>query len=288
LSEQRAPARVREATKGLHQPEVSCLVATTPRSGSWLLSAALQDTGLVGVPEEYFRPDMIRIWSDQWGISRRAPYGVFVRHALDYGTTDNGVFSAKLHWYQLEWFVEQLRPLRGGSMADLTDGDLIAAWLPDPHYVHLHRRDRARQAISYFRAGRSGVWFVQTGDDPPQTREETERDTEPPSEAEWQHVRWLEGFVRTHDRNWRDFFRAHEIQPLDVAYEDLVADFQGTLAGVLEFLGAGSATDVGAVSPRLARQSDELSEVWLEEYLAKRDRITPKQLTRAVTRPGRS
>ena len=41
----------------------SGLIATLPRSGSWLLSEALQLTGLVGQPAEYFRPDFLSQFS---------------------------------------------------------------------------------------------------------------------------------------------------------------------------------------------------------------------------------
>src|ERR1039458_2652635 len=85
---------------GLRVPTLSSLIVTTPRSGSWLLSSGLYDTGLAGKPEEYFRPDVIPEWAAEWGISQRGPYREFVRHALNYGMSDNGVFGAKLHWVQ--------------------------------------------------------------------------------------------------------------------------------------------------------------------------------------------
>src|SRR5690242_15386358 len=36
---------------------LSCIICTTPRSGSWLLADQLLQTGIAGRPEEYFRLD---------------------------------------------------------------------------------------------------------------------------------------------------------------------------------------------------------------------------------------
>lgn len=231
---------------------------------------------------------MIANWSDEWGIARRGPYGRYVRHALNYGTSDHGVFAAKLHWYQLAWFVDKLRELPSGGRLELDDGELIASWIPNPRYIHLSRRDRAQQAISHFRAGRTGVWFVRTDEPAGERPVQPVVDESPPSAAEWQHIRWLEDHLGGHDDNWRAFFAAHRIVPLEVEYEDFVADFQGTLAAVIEFVGAGSVRVATTVQPRLARQADDLSQEWLAHYLKVRDRIAPKQARPLAAQPART
>ena len=42
------------ARSGLAGPALSYLICATPRSGSTLLCAALDDTGIAGHPEEHF------------------------------------------------------------------------------------------------------------------------------------------------------------------------------------------------------------------------------------------
>jgi LPS sulfotransferase NodH len=255
--------------------EVSCVVCTTPRSGSWLLSSAMQQSGVLGTPEEYFRPDVRLMWSVEWGISAKAPYGVYVRHAIDYGTTDNGVFSVKLHWPQMEWFLQRLRRIRD---AGEPDGELLATWLPRPRYVYLHRRDSAAQAVSFYRAARSGLWFQPAGDASDAVAERLAASRLPPSDDEWAYVRFLEDRVTEGNEAWLGFFEDNAILPLEIAYEDFAADYSGTLGRVVEYVGAGIAADVAHLTPALVRQADERNAAWKEQYLARRDSVVAKPL----------
>ena len=83
------------------RPVKSVLIATLPRSGSWLLAEALEGTRRCGHPREYFRPDYRPDYSRAWGLSPRAPFIEFFCAVLAKGTTPNGTFSAKLHWGQV-------------------------------------------------------------------------------------------------------------------------------------------------------------------------------------------
>src|SRR4051812_29634736 len=111
-------------------PENVYLVCATPRSGSTLLCRALGATGVAGRPEEYFqaRPAPRRppappdYFADASGIdldgllgrdhpepeapeySSLAGVGDYREHivrSLGRGTTDNGVFGAKIMWGHL-------------------------------------------------------------------------------------------------------------------------------------------------------------------------------------------
>jgi LPS sulfotransferase NodH len=115
-----------------------------PRSGSWLLAEALNNTGLAGQPEEYFRPDHTELWARRWDLPIDGPYDRYIGAALDYSATDNGMFSVKMHWYQFSWFLAQLRVL-AGTAPEPREAHLVAEVLPDPRYVYLVRCDKARQ-----------------------------------------------------------------------------------------------------------------------------------------------
>lgn len=249
-------------------PWRSCLIATLPRSGSWLLAKGFQLTGLAGHPEEYFRPDHRAFWLDEWGHPRVDSFADYVREALGYGTTDNGVFSAKLHWYQFKWLLGQLR---AGPVPDaLTDRELVERYLPQPRYVYLTRDDKARQAISYFRAIHTNEWFRLAGEERPADGDG------PPLVPDFQQIRWLEDLVSEHDRNWERFFTVSGLQPLRLTYEQLCADFKECVEHVLNFIGIDRPADMAISVPDLLKQADELTEHWLEIYLAVRHRMEPK------------
>jgi LPS sulfotransferase NodH len=268
----------------LRVPELSCLVATTPRSGSWLMSTAMQDTSRLGTPEEFFRPDARHMWSDEWGINPKSPYGIYIRRALDYSTGENGVFSAKFHWYQMQWFLAKLRPLRKAEFAHLGDADLLAEWFPQPHFVYLHRRDSARQALSFYRASRSGRWFMPNDEPGAEETPAVAADRREPEDVEWGYVRHLEDFVIRHNEEWLGFFEVNEIVPFEVAYEDFAADYAGTMGRLLEYVGAGTVADAASMTPRLTKQADDLTEAWLERYKERRSEVEPRPFPRPLRR----
>ena len=264
----------------------SYLVCCAPRSGSWLLADLLEQTDVAGRPEEYFRPDYRKQWSEEWGIPSEGPYSRFIATALANTATDNGVFGAKTHWYQLEWFVSQLRALPATGR-DASDAALIEQWLPHPRYVHLHRDDTVRQAISYYRAAYSDRWFQLI-------EEDGERFISPvpmPATPDWAHIRFLEESVISQERRWKEFFAKSGIAPLEIRYEDMIQAIGETLQRVLDFIGVQLPPGTPLPTSRLKKQADEETERLAEEYLAHRDSVEPRPLdlgskrARVVPRP---
>jgi LPS sulfotransferase NodH len=251
----------------------SYIVCCVPRSGSWLLADLLDQTSAAGHPEEYFRPDYRKQWSDEWGIDPEGPYSRYVTAALANTTTHNDVFGVKMHWYQLEWFISQLRAIPGANR-DATDAALVEQWLPQPDYVHLHRDDTVRQAISYYRAAYSDRWFHLIEDD------EGRLASSPPvpPKPDWAHVRFLEESLISHERRWNEFFARSGIAPLEIRYEDMIRAYEQTLRRVLDFIGVQLRPGTPLPSPRLRKQADEETERLAEEYLAHRDGVEPRLL----------
>jgi LPS sulfotransferase NodH len=253
-----------------------------PRSGSWLLADLLEQTEVAGRPEEYFRPDYRAAWSRELGVPARTPYRTYIKAALEKTSTPNGVFSAKLHWYQLEWVCARLRTLTR-SKPGASDAELIAQWLPEPHYVHLQREDTARQAISYYRAAYSDNWFDLVEDDVVAAEPRLIRPIPMPPEPDWEHVRFLEDVVITHGLRWTEYFARSGIVPLPIRYEDLVDSPTDTILRVLDFIGITPPPDMELPVPRLKKQADAETERLLEQYLPLREEIQPRQLHPVAT-----
>jgi LPS sulfotransferase NodH len=241
----------------------SLLVCATPRSGSTLLCALLDGTGVAGHPQEFFErlsrsglPRQPREYFegvDDAALRRLlAPtdpgepdHGDPIPAALAAGTTPNGVFSAKLMWTHLHDLADRLRRA--------PDAQLLAERFPDPHYVHVTRADKVAQAVSLWRAVQTRAW---------RAGEMTENG----------HVEYHAGAIRhlasdltDHDDAWRAWFAAQGIRPLTVGYEALAADPRGTTATVLEHLGVEPAE---IPDPPLRRQGDGRSTRWVERYRA--------------------
>jgi LPS sulfotransferase NodH len=246
-----------------YQPRSSCLIATLPRSGSWLLAELLASIRLVGVPNEYFRPDFTAAWSTEWGLPEGSSFRAYVEEAKLQTTTPNGMFAAKLHWYQFEWLCEQLR---AEGRSGTSTAELIADCFPAPAYVFLQRHDTARQAISYYRASATQQWFA---NDRGQAKLSAQ-------DADLQQIKWFEQTLVERNRDWRSFFETENVRALDVFYEDFVADYDATVAAILAYLGVSLAEKPALPTPTLRRQSDEVSKEILERYLAARDTLADK------------
>ncbi len=243
----------------------SLLVCATPRSGSTLLCALLDGTGVAGRPQEFFErlsrsglPRQPREYfegvEDAELLELLAPTDPGapdasdpIPSALEAGTTANGVFAAKLMWTHLLDLADRLgRP---------PDAALLRERLPEPRFVHVTRGDKVSQAVSLWRAVQTRAWRAGT------VKEEGEAVYHGGAIGHLAHQ------LEEQDDAWRAWFAEQGVEPLTIAYEDLAADTHGATAAVLDHLGVGPAE---IPDPPLRRQGDDRSARWAERYRVQR------------------
>lgn len=242
-------------------PRLSYVICTAPRTGSTLLAHALAATGIAGHPNEYFdiHAHNEQFWIDRLAIADAADY---LPRAIDAGTTANGVFGLKLLWHQSPALLARLKaaaPDLAGTADSLSDPLLAAAFGSPVRYVWLRRRDKLAQAISYYRASRTGRWRATDQPSAPGAPE-----AEPPFDFDTitRHLRLVEGF----DQSWQAFFRRNRLKVLMMIYENFIGAHADAVLSVLDFIGVDrSGVTVGP--PGLARQADALSDEWQRRYL---------------------
>jgi len=106
-------------------PNRSYLVCSVQRAGSWLLCQALQNTGVLGVPAEYFHPGDEAFWRHPW---RAASEDAFLRALRQEPVTPNGVWGSKVMWNYFAAGVARLRAWpRLGLSPGTADPDVLAA-----------------------------------------------------------------------------------------------------------------------------------------------------------------
>jgi LPS sulfotransferase NodH len=245
----------------------SVVVASEARSGSTLLCQALGATGLVGSPHEYFLPTWFEsghrafgapvptqrerwrrvrarlLLRRQWWEYRHiesATLPAYVDGLVRRRTTSNGVFALKIHWATYA---------RGRELHGFTFEEL-----PQPiSWIHIRREDLVAQAVSYVKADQSGVFAI-SGRAPRLRRP-----------VYFDDGALVEAFERVRDgaRLWSDFFTRSGITPIAVTYEELDADYEGTVARVLSELGF---TDVAVPPPIHRRQADEVNAAWAARF----------------------
>ena len=268
-------------------PERSYLVCATPRSGSTLLCNSLESTGLAGRPREYFEalketglprrpreyfwelrsPEVLRLLPADSELDRdaqRSPtwsrddYGTHLDAALREGTTPNGVFGAKLMWSYFNDFIALMRGIP--RFAGLGDGSLLNAAFPELRYVFVSRSDKVRQAVSLWRALQTLVWSRHAD-----VGEDASKEQRPV--YSYDAIDHVLHQLRRHEDAWRGFFFRIGQRPLQFYYEDIAGDLEGCVGRVLDDLHVERPPGALLARQPLSRQSDELSESWVQSYL---------------------
>jgi trehalose 2-sulfotransferase len=257
---------------GATTPNITYVICTNPRSGSYLLCDGLASTGLAGRPREWFNPLGEESCRARWGLGKATDdNSAYLKQVRIRSTTRNGISGIKLHFYQFMELSKKLASTEG--FQGLTTAELMRKAFPNLQYLWLTRRDKARQAISFLMARKTSDWWLLEGTRSNQREAKIgEADFEPEAVA-----RTEETFIQN-DAAWQAFFGSNHISPLIVFYEDLVADYRGVIVRILEWLGLPNADAVPVRPSRLKRQSTARNEDWLTRYI--------KFKTQRGSRPG--
>ncbi|MBL9080877.1 MAG: hypothetical protein JNK76_03675 [Planctomycetales bacterium] len=241
----------------------SLFICTTPRSGSTYLAQSLESTDVVGRPLEYFDPHFESNWRERLGIAADAEYLPKIR---DVGSTANGVFSAKVLFFQLENLSRHV-----ASATRVNDGASPDAWgrvFGPPKFVWLRREDKTLQAISWFRAGKSKQWHRYA--DVPATEQ-----AEVP-EFDSGLISYFKRKLAEYDDAWRAYFDRWKIDVLELVYERFVHDYQTTITRVLQFISPPKLETAKTPAPRYLRLADDITFEMLRRYAEE----VPEELAR--------
>ncbi|MBV8279471.1 MAG: sulfotransferase [Verrucomicrobia bacterium] len=240
-------------------PIISYFICTNPRSGSYLLCDGLASTSLAGRPREWFSPHGEKIRRVRWGLDK-STYATYLDQVRVRSTTRNGISGIKLHLYQFVELAKKLAEVEG--FEGLTTVEIMTKAFPNLKYLWLTRRDKARQAISYLLAKKTGEWWIIDRGKLGKAEDTIDEFNFAPQE-----VARLEKTLTQNDVTWRSYFESNNISPLIVYYEDLAADYSGTVVRVLKWLGVPNADAVAVRPSRLKQQATTRNEDWLKRYL---------------------
>src|SRR6478736_3355420 len=283
------------------QQHRSYIVCATPRSGSTLVCHALADTGVAGRPEEYFealrhsgrprRPEEYFLGVEDQSIRdhlgersvgsdppprsplwSRAAYDRYLEWAFETGTTENGVFGAKLMWGYFGEFVSLLRNIP--AYRDVPLAELMPAVFPDLTFVRVVRANKVRQAVSLWKAVQTATWR-QEGESDPFAAVPEDSDVPPYKSFLDEHlpalrfnynaISHLVGQVLRDEARWDAFFEHVRIKPVLVLYENYASDYEASTLNVLDRLGL-ALPDGFKVEPRMKSQSDGINDDWARRY----------------------
>ena len=246
----------------------SYVICTSPRSGSTLLCKLLAATGVAGNPKSYFHEPSIADWLEYAGAGpcdladeRYALETVF-KAVLAKGSLDTGMFGLRLQRHSFNFFIRKLAVRCPGFSCDV---ERLQAAFGRTAFIHLTRRDKVEQAVSFVKAMQTGLWHRA----PDGT--ELER-LAPPQEPVFDPAeigKHVEVFT-AYDRQWESWFAEERIEPIRMTYEALSSDPAGTLRRLLEDLGLDGKAASG-IAPGVAKLADSTNQDWVARFRSEKD-----------------
>src|SRR4051812_7788067 len=249
------------------QPDRSYLVCATPRSGSTLVCRALRESGVAGRPEEYFealvhsgrprRPEeyflgvddpsiLVHLRQREMGDEQRAvsplwsrtAYDRYLEWAVEAGTTDNGVFGAKLMWGYFGDFVTLLRNV--AEYREVPLAELLPTVFPGLTFVRVVRANKLRQAVSLWKAVQTASWREEESrelgaDVPPY--QSFLKAQKPQLRFHYGAISHLLNMVIQEEAAWDAFFEHCGVRPILVLHENFAGDYATSTRNLLDRLG---------------------------------------------------
>ena len=182
------------------------------------------------------RPQRSPLWS-------RTAYDRYLEWAFAAGTTDNGVFGAKLMWGYFGDFISLLRNIP--AYRDLPLAELLPAVFPDLQFVRVVRANKVRQAVSLWKAVQTASWSEAQSAAPKAVAAAVQ---ELPRGAPARACASTTGPSSTcstrsspQEAFWDTFFEHTGIKPILVLYENFAGDYTTSTVRLLERLGPARA-----------------------------------------------
>jgi trehalose 2-sulfotransferase len=256
------------------QPEQSYVLWFSQRVGSTLLAQALEDTGVAGRPREWLNAASVAEVMKKHGVATAEE----LRSQLwRVATSSNGVLGIKygmvpkLH----DELIDLMASVEREAAPEGTDRsyDAWRGFFPNCRHCFLTRLDKVRQAVSWWRAIKSGAWHRPN-------RSDTSVGVIAPKplgslieKYDFHAIQHLLGECSAREDAIHRQLDAWAIEPLTIIYEDLVTKFEATVRSALEFLRVPDARALTIRQPAFVTLADEVNDAWYARFLADRRRL---------------
>ncbi|MBE7384565.1 MAG: sulfotransferase [Leptolyngbya sp. SIO1E4] len=257
----------------------SYIVCSTGRSGSTLLCRTLAQSKLCGNPQEYFHHRTIKQLGLKGDLEKFKEY---CHSILQEGTTSNGVFGIKMHWWQMSEFLKIAKKIP--AFKEKSELEILNTFFPNPKFVYIWRQDMVAQAVSTTIALQTDVWEKRARDD---SYEMTAKAVAPKDggtkDIEFQPLKiykWEENF-KDQNKRWLAFLQENELNYHEVINESLVSDFENKMKAVIEFLEIDG-IDENSLKAATKKQSTSTNRKFIQRY-----QQYPKLLLKVVSKIDR-
>jgi trehalose 2-sulfotransferase len=210
------------------------IICSTQRSGSSMLCHLLRQTKLMGKPGEFLA--LRKLEAQIFHPTQEA----ILEHCLklmDENRTANGISGVKLHYHQFEQLCRTL------PLSDLCF----------QHWIVIRRNDPILQAVSLAKA-----W---------QTRAFSTKHTAVGELSySFELIRRAHGRIEAESRSWVDYYEEHNIKPMCLWYEKILANPVAEIQRVVNEVGISDVVHVDINRIQYKVQRDAISLDWAARY----------------------
>lgn len=236
------------------KPELSYTIWFTQRTGSSLLCKALQSTGVAGNPGESLNMNRI----DELEKLENPQDIIWER-----GMNGSRVYGVKLGHHQpyFDRLVNVLRKFPGGDYCK-TEMDVYNNAFPNGKHIFMSRRNKVRLAVSWWKWIQTGEVHRVKGDLP--------KNVDVSDKYLYNAVDTLVACCVMREAAIQELFSQAGIIPMNIYYEDFIADYEGTVFSILNFLGIQYDDTVKVAEPYFDKLADAVSDEWVHRYRKER------------------
>ncbi len=252
-------------------PPKGYIILMAPRSGSNLLCADLQRFGF-GNPIEGLHANIKRLYALGWRIDFSNPYE-HLRQVLEFGTQNN-IFGLKMNWYQFRTWLPKMRGLIGPLAKQLNNAEVLDVFFPNVSYVHLKRRDKLKQAVSYAKGIQTGVWKI-----PVAIHQDIYQYAVSPVYLQPLIEACFDDLIAM-DVAWDDYLQRFALPHLEVWYEDVVSDYAMGMLRLYDYLGL---VPPETPEPQTKKLANRQSTDWVKRFEEETPWLKDSELKNALS-----
>ncbi len=248
------------------KPIKSYTIWFSQRTGSTLLYKALESTQIAGRPNEwlsdYANYDLIS-W---YKVSNHAQ---LQEKLWSLGITPNGVFGLEVAMCNPH-FLETIETFRQFPTCTSVAQYPYQVWeavFPNHRHIFMTRRNKVRQAVSWWKAIKAEEWHRIQGEKPDVKNVE--------SEYLFEAIDHLFAEISMRECAIQEFFDTGSIVPLTIVYEDFIADYENTVKHIIEFLEIPCDKPLRVSPPFFEKLADDISDIWTQRYRQEKQKDWP-------------
>jgi LPS sulfotransferase NodH len=245
------------------KPKISYAIWFSQRTGSTLLTKALEATGVAGKPGEWLNcstylcrefhlASLAEVQQELWKL----------------GCTENGIFGIKhsFHEPHFSQLMDQMRQFPGCPPGESNRPAVWEHAFPHHRHIFMTRRNKVRLAVSWWRAIQSQEWHLLPG--------QSHKEMDLSNAYSFDAINHLYNECSMREAGIQEFFTEGGIIPLNIFYEDFVQQYEQTIRTVLRFLDLDNRSFT-IPEPGLERTADALSEEWVHRFRKERQEGWP-------------